>query len=442
MLIDMADLGLDEATTINETKLNIFSFYTNDLGHSVFEPLYKIVFLLWAKLTAYSVYGMRALSALAVSFGAGLLFKKLLKYSNFRVACWCSLFYFINNVFIFYSQNVGNVSISIFLVILSVFIFIDLCQNPSIKKGVQLAAINIVLFYISNACVYVALIQLAMSFFFLKQHIKLSIITFVLFLIGSNYPLVHYFSENNILAKQLNIGMRFENIEKLLYLNFVDYFFFNLTVLLTVTMVLNIYIKKLNQRIIVGARTVLCFFCTAFVVTFIFIIKTEMFMRNNFEITGLSFFSLSLAVLLGFLFGQQRFSSKINLLVFIFILGIFLPSMQLGATKNWPSKYVVNLINRNQGKNTVFLYDGHLPFLFYLSQKDFGNSNYIDSVLKYENIKRIEEWNTVINHDTMICILSKNGNYGNLDSLIKKTGFSAMRETRGNYEITQWCKSN
>lgn len=440
MLIDMADLGLDEAATINETNGNVFSFYTNALGYSVFEPVYKIIFLVWVKLTAYSVYGMRALSALAVSMGAGFLFKKLLKYSNFRVACWCSLFFFINNVFLFYSQNIGNVSIAILLAILSVFVFIELYQNPTIKKAIQLAGINVILFYICNACVCIALIQFALSFFLLKQHIKLAIISFLLFLIGTNYPLVHYFLENNILAKQLNLGMRFENIQKLLYLNFVDYFFFNLAVLLTLTIVLNIYIKKLNIRIHAGARPVLYFFYAAFVLTFIFVVKTEAFLHYNFEITALSFFSLSMVVLLGFLFGQQRFSPKINLLAFIFILAIFLPSMQLGASKHWPSKYVVNLIKSKQGVKTVFLYNNFSPFLFYLSPEDFSNSNFKNIEIKYKNLQRMQDVKTVLYKDTIIFILSKNIKKESLDPLMLQSGFNAVRETRGNYEIIQWCK--
>ncbi len=371
-IIDVADIDLNESLEIDAINKPIFCSSTNQFGWTVFEPLYRIILWLWAQLTGYSVYGLRSLSAVFLSIASVVLYKGILKYVNFRVACWVSLFYLINNIFTQSSQEISNNSLIILLSVLSSFHFIKLYNNPNFKSALKLTAINCLLFYTSNAYVSLIFVQLLISIFIFKNKFKYILTSFGLLLVGCNYWLVNYFLQNDIILNQFNIGINLKNLSSFFYKNFTDYFFFNVFFALTIIIILNVYVKKLNKPITKQNGLIFFYFFISFSLFYLFIFKSKLYINHPFEIKSSLFLALSLTVILGFIFGYTNFSSKINLLTFILLTVIFAPSIKLGQNKNWPSKAIVNIIKQHQNSKTAFFYDNYLPFTFYLDPTIFN----------------------------------------------------------------------
>jgi hypothetical protein len=450
IVIDVADLSLNETIAIDEANGNIFGASVNEVGYSVFEPVYKLIYFLWFKLVNFSVYGMRSLSALLFSLGAGLLFKYIKKFVSFRVAAWVSLFYFINSVFIFHSQDINNSALSVLLIIISSFRFIELYYKPDAKNAIKLGIINCVLFYVSNAFLWLALIQVILFVTLQKSKLKVILLNLLVVLIGCNYFAIQYLSKNNILLNQFNVGISFNNATRLLHLNFTDYFFFNLMFFFILTMVLNIFVKKLNDKSTVNTRLIYRYFFLVCALTFIFICKSKTYLEYGIEINTLLFFSLSLSVLLGLICGHQVFSSKINLLVYAFTLGVFLPSIQLGVNKNWPGKAIAKFINQHQQPGTAILCDNYLPFLFYLSPADFKERTFKNSNFSYKNLQTVETGGSYTmpsvlysKYDTLYFISGRKYPDSATVSILTKAGFSGERlcDCYGKYKLSVFKKN-
>jgi hypothetical protein len=441
MMIDVPDLGYEEVKEINAANVNIFGFNVNAVGYSVFEPVYKFVLFVWLKMTAFSVYGMRSFSAIAVSIGAGILFENFWKRVHFRMACWVSLFYFLNNVFLFQSQNIGNVSLALLVALISVFTYIDLYRNPDTKNTVILALVNSILFFVANAWIGLILFQLLFSLLYYRKHYKTTLLSFFIFVLACNYPLIKYFSENNLLEKQLNIGLYYEYIEKTFLFNFADDFFMNLASVLIIALTLNIFMKKLSLVITDILRWLYRFFLLSFFVLFIFLSKSEIIKSHDLEIPMLSYYALAFSVLAGMLLGNQKFHPKINLIVFLGLLLIFIPSLQFGKSKNWPSKTLVKYIENNQDPKTLIAFNDFFPFLFYLAEEDFKQGNCNNSDFTYKNVKRLNLTRDIRdivglnNYDTYIIILNKEFNETLTDSLFEEHGFLVGNDDFGNYKI-------
>jgi hypothetical protein len=448
IVIDVADLGLNETVAISESNSNPFGFSPDPIGYSVFEPVYKLIMFCWIKIVSFSVYGMRTLDALFMSVAAGLVFKNINKYIDFRVACWIALFFYINNVLLFHSQDVGNSSLALLLAVVSTFNFVEFYQDPTNRKAIKVGLINCILFYVSNAFVCLSLIQLVFLLFS-RRSIKAGLISFLAVVVGCNYFLVRYFTVNDLLAHQLNLGLYWENVIKLFHLNFADYFFFNLLFWFTLAIVLNIFIKKLNRRSDLTVRFIPRYFVVNAILCFVFILKSRTFLNHDLEIPAIVLFSLALSVLLGLLFGLQTFSSKINLLVYVMILFVFLPSLQLGATKRWHSKALIKVINRHQNQHTAFICNNYLPFLFYLAPEDFRKSEFKSAEYQLKNILNIknltpEQIKTRVSaFDTIIYIDHEKSGNSNVDSFLVHEGYMVGTGDKiyDNYKLKTFYKN-
>ncbi len=345
--IDFSDSPLNESIDLDAIHKSVLKSSTNQIGWKVFEPFYKIVLLFCSKISSNSA-GLKILNVFLLSMAASLLFKFINKYVNFRTACWVSLFYFINSSINYSSQTIGSNALLLTLSFVSTFYFLELYYTPGIKNAISLGVVNCVLFYTCNAYIGLILAQLFIAIFLFRTNYKLFALSLGVVLTGCNYWLVRYFIKNKVFASQFNLGIGSENLELFFSANFGDYFFFNVLLAITVIVVLNVYVKKLNKQITNQNKAVFLYFFAAFILYFIFIFKSKFATYHLLENKSNLFLTLNLTVILGLIFGYTKFSSKINVLIFMLMLIVFLPSLKLISDKNLNSNVMLNGINRSQ----------------------------------------------------------------------------------------------
>lgn len=390
----------DEAFSVFFAQQPIENLYER-LMYDRNPPFYFFLLHFWIKLFGFNSLFLKGLSVLFSVGTAYLLVKLSTQYFNKLTAILVSILFLLSNIWLLASHELRAFSLVGFLTVLSFYFYLRTLKSSKISNSIVLAITNLLLLFSHYLTVYIPVVQLLCSFFFLRENSKgfkyyiysqlVALLVFIpwLKIVIENIPEQNSFWLETASIQQLNTV--FTNLSGNVFIWCIHLIILGAFIFLLIVDRKKRYIKKNFDT-----KLTLVLF-----MWYLFPILMNYFLAQFipiFRLMYLLYASLGLMLLLSYIISVLKVQYLIRITIIIVLI---YPSFKIFSThqyirENW--KEAVKEVIKLKDENTAVLicdWPKHREFAYYYNLKIFQDYDSIIPELKKDHIHAIADSNSM-----------------------------------------------
>jgi hypothetical protein len=391
LYFDQPSIWYDEAYSIFHSQYTIDHIIENAMNDQN-PPVYNIILFYWIKQFGNSVESVRFLSVLFSVLSVPLLFYLAKKYINISAALIASTLYLVWNEMIFYSMEARCYTFVGFLVLISVFLFLNLMlkKNYALLTVIALSIVNVLLILSHYLSVFFLISQFIFYIVFYARNYRVTIY-YLISIVISIALFIPWLLKIVEIIKLTGGGDYWLKAATLNDLNFLIEGFFNnyyTFIFIAIIIIVGTILLKKNRQLNSFYYLFLFWAILPAIVSYIASQFIPVFL-GRYILYSIFGFILLLAYILSnpSINKYYRYGTLLILLVLLII------QVDLNPKKNQDIKSAVNYIVKNTDDKTLIILSPRsisIPFSYYYDTLIFNNLIYFEWELLKKNVLLVD----------------------------------------------------